>query len=84
MVRGDGSGLMLKPPSELTAGDASSVENLTAGFTLLGDVSAVDRSTILRLGVRLRRPEELVCTSLVVAVGIGRSFRSTVGSLETG
>jgi hypothetical protein len=76
---------MLKAPSELAVGVlSSSVENLTAGFTLLGDVSVVERSTILRFGVRLRRPDELVCTSLVVAVGIGRSFRSTDGSRVVG
>ena len=84
IVRGDGSGLMLKAPSEPAGVVSSSVENLTAGFTLLGDVSVVERSTILLLGVRLRRPDELVCTSLVVAVGIGRSFRSTDGSRKAG
>ena len=84
IVRGEGSGLMLKPASETAIGAvSSSVENLTAGFTLLGDVSVVERSTIRRLGVRFRR-EELVCISLVVAVGTGRSFRSTDGSRVTG
>ena len=86
MVRGDGSGLIPYPLSEPAAADvACSVVGLTAGFTgLLGEVSEVDRSTILLLGVLLLRPDELVCISLVVAAGIGLSLRNTEGSRATG
>lgn len=78
-VRGEGSGLTPYPLSDPAAASvASSAENFIVG--LEGDVSEVERSTILRLGVLLRRPEELVCTSLVVDVGVGRSLRSTAVS----
>lgn len=80
-MRGEGSGLGPVPyllSSPAAENEASSAENLTAGFE--GEVSAVDRSTILRFGVRLFRPDELVLISLLVAAGTGRSFRRTAGS----
>lgn len=66
--------------SPATPGMASSVESPTAGFVLLGDVSVVDKSTILRFGTRLLLPVEVIFTSLRVVTGDGRSLRMTDGS----